>query len=126
MTAHEIVIRLGRQFDVQTDHGAFCDNVREITVTFNDRESAEAAQREITVSVRPVNDAGGEDYRPVVTGEVVQTEADVKFAADLAMAVLEERMRAVIVAPKPDLGDLRGDLARDMRDLRELEVNSGA
>lgn len=73
MTAFEVVIRLGRPFDIQTGTGFFVAGVREITVTFNDRESAEAAQREIGVSVRQVHDAGGEEYRPVVAGEVVHT-----------------------------------------------------
>jgi hypothetical protein len=63
VTAHEIVIRLGRPFDIQTGDGAFLAGVREITVPFGDRESAESAHREITVHVRPVHDAGGEDYR---------------------------------------------------------------
>lgn len=71
MTSHEIVIRLGRPFDVRLGNGAFLADVREVTVTFNDRKSAEAALREIGLSVRPVHDAGGEDYRPVVAGEVV-------------------------------------------------------
>ena len=71
MTAHELVIRFGRSFDIRTPRGAFLADVREVTVPFADRESAEAAQREITVSVRPVHDAGGEDYRPVVAGEVI-------------------------------------------------------
>jgi hypothetical protein len=34
----------------------------------------------------------------------------------------EARMRALIIAPKPDLGNPQAD--RDMRDLRELEANS--
>jgi hypothetical protein len=117
--AHEIVIRLGRPFGVQTDHGAFLAGVREITIPFADRESAEAAQREVGVFVREVHDAGGEDYLPVVAGEVVPEDFE---------RVLREQagqMRASILAPKPDLGDVRGDLARDMRDLRELdEINA--
>ena len=64
MTAHEIVIRFGRRFDIRTSSGAYLAGISEITVPFADRESAEAAQREITVHVRPVHDAGGEDYRP--------------------------------------------------------------
>jgi hypothetical protein len=112
LTAHEIVIRLGRPFDVQFrgEHGgvpfAF-STTSEITVPFADRESAEAAQRDITVSVRPVRDAGGEDYRPVVSGEVLP--ADAGFEA--AIREQEARMRASIIAPKPDLGDLRGGSA---------------
>lgn len=77
---HEVVIRLGRPFDIHTNWGAFLADVREITVPFADRESAEAAQREITVSVRPVHDAGGEDYRPVVRGEVVRQAAEIESA----------------------------------------------
>jgi hypothetical protein len=77
VTAHEIVIRLGRPFDIQTGDGAFLAGVREITVPFGDRESAEAAQREITVHVRPVHDAGGEDYRQVVPGEVIRSAAEI-------------------------------------------------
>jgi hypothetical protein len=76
MSAHELVIRLGRPFDIHTTVGAFIAGVQEITVPFADRESAEAAQREITVSVRPVHDAGGEDYRPVVAGEVIREAAE--------------------------------------------------
>jgi hypothetical protein len=71
VTAHEIVIRLGRPFDLNTNWGAFVASVREVRIPFGDRESAEAAQRDITVSVRPVRDAGAEDYRPVVAGEVI-------------------------------------------------------
>ena len=67
-----MVIRFGRPFDVSTPGGAFLADVREITVPFADRDSAEAAQREITVCVRPVHDAGGEDYRPVIAGEVIR------------------------------------------------------
>lgn len=43
----------------------------EVTIPFADRESAEAALREVEVFVRAVHDAGGEDYRPVVAGEVL-------------------------------------------------------
>jgi hypothetical protein len=114
--AHELVIRLGRPFDIQI-RGEFRDTT-EITIPFADRESAEAAQREVSLFVRAVHDAGVEDYRPVVAGEVVPE--------DFERAVTEQtvRMRASIIAPKPDLGDVRGDLARDMRDLRELgEIN---
>ena len=74
---HEIVIKFGRPFDIHTDWGAFLAGVREITVPFADRESAEAARREITVSVRPVHDAGGEDYHPVVSGEVIRQAAEI-------------------------------------------------
>ena len=80
MTAHELVIRLGRPFDIDTNWGAFLADVREIRVGFLDRESAEAAQREITVHVRPVHDAGGEDYRPVVAGEVIRPAAEIEPA----------------------------------------------
>jgi hypothetical protein len=55
--------------------------VREITVPFADRESAEAAREEVTVSVRPVHDAGGEDYRRVVPGEVVREPAEIEGGA---------------------------------------------
>lgn len=82
MTAHELVIRLGRPFDIQAGDGAFLAGVREITVPFGDRESAESAQREITVHVRPVHDAGGEDYHPVVAGEVVTEPAAIEAGKD--------------------------------------------
>lgn len=73
MTAHELVIRFGRPLDIQADRGGpFRADVREVTIPFADRESAEAAQRELIVHVRQVRDAGGEDYRPVVVGEVVR------------------------------------------------------
>lgn len=75
---YEIVIRLGRPFDIHTPNGSFLASVREITVPFADRESAEGAQREITVHVRPVHDAGGEDYRPVVAGEVIRAAAEIE------------------------------------------------
>ena len=73
MTAHEVVIRFGRPFDVHLSNGFFVTDVREIAVTipFADRESAEAALREVSLFVRAVHDAGGEDYRPVVAGEVI-------------------------------------------------------
>ena len=73
VAAHEIVIRLARPFDVQVG-GTFVNNVREITIPFGDQRSAEGAFAEIQVSVRRVHDAGGEDYRPVVAGEVVRNE----------------------------------------------------
>ena len=83
MSSYEIVIRLGRPFDIHVttvQGGAFLAGMREITVPFADRESAEAAQREITVHVRPVHDAGGEDYRPVVAGEVIRAAAEIEAA----------------------------------------------
>ncbi len=78
MTAHEVVIRFGRPFDISTSSGAYLAGISEITVPFADRESAEAAQREITVHVRPVHDAGGEDYRREVPGEVVREPAGIE------------------------------------------------
>jgi len=84
VTAHEVVVRFGRPFDVRARDctagtgGDTFRTVREIAVPFADRESAEAAQREITVHVRPVHDAGGEDYRPVVAGEVVREPAEIE------------------------------------------------
>jgi len=81
VTAHEVVIRLGRRFDIRTSSGAYLAGISEITVPFADRESAEAAQREITVHVRPVHDAGGEDYRRVVPGEVVREAAEIEPGA---------------------------------------------
>ena len=87
---HELVIRFGHPFDIQLrgEHSgapfAF-STTSEITVPFADRESAEAAQREITVSVRQVHDAGGEDYRQVIPGEVLHvtpgTEGEGRWAA---------------------------------------------
>lgn len=75
MTVFEVVIRLGRAFDIQTGNGSFVAGVREITIAFpGGREFAEAALGEVQMSVRQVRDAGGEDYRPVVAGEVVQAE----------------------------------------------------
>lgn len=77
MTAYELVIKLGRPLDVDVStspgKGYFSEGVREIRVPFLDRESAESAQRELQISVRPVHDAGGEDYRPVVQGEVIRS-----------------------------------------------------
>ena len=77
MNSWQVVIELGRKFDVQTGPPystqlpAFI-STPVITIPFDDRESAEAAQREIRVYVRPVHDAGGEDYRPLIPGEVVR------------------------------------------------------
>jgi hypothetical protein len=70
VAAHEIVIRFARPFDVQVG-GKFISDVREITVPFGDQQSAEDALTEVEVSVDQVHDAGGEDYRPVIAGEVI-------------------------------------------------------
>jgi hypothetical protein len=123
VTSHEVVIRFGRSFDIRI-RGEFRDTT-EITIPFADQESADAALAEVSLSVRAVHDAGGEDYRPVVAGEVVgdpavpelpendpETDAlmvrlfhgepDAQFAEDLANAVGAERERAAIPAPEPD------------------------
>jgi hypothetical protein len=77
VTAFEVVIRLGRPFDVETHvtaggTGRITSGVREITIPLTGgRESAEAALGEVQMSVRQVHDAGGEDYRPVVKGRVL-------------------------------------------------------
>jgi hypothetical protein len=104
VTEHEVVVRFGRPFDVRARDltvgtgGDTFRTVREITVPFADRESAEAAQREINVHVRPVHDAGGEDYRPVVPGEVVREPADVPRGMPIApRMVLDEHGRAHVV-----------------------------
>jgi hypothetical protein len=86
--SHEVVIRLGRPFDIQTaaeldargmrTGGAFLAGVREITIPFDDEDSAEEALLDIRVTVRRVHDAGGEDYRPVVAGEVVRTRTEIE------------------------------------------------
>lgn len=76
-TEHEVVVRFGRPFDAQV-FGTVLAGVREITIPFADRESAEAAQREISVCVRPVRDIGGERYRPVVAGVVVREPAEIE------------------------------------------------
>lgn len=80
MTAHEVVIRLGRPFDIQArgeyQRPPVVTSTREITIPFADAASAEAALREITLAVRRVNDAGGEDYRPVVAGEIMRGELE--------------------------------------------------
>lgn len=106
---HEVVIRFGRPFDIRI-RGEFRD-ATEVTIPFTDRGSALAASLEVTVTVRPVHDAGGEDYRPVVAGEVVETGAEVEFDADLARALAaereRERLRAELPPPEPD---------RDMND----------
>jgi len=115
VTAHEVVIRLGRPFDIRI-RGEFRDTT-EVTIPFADRESALAASLEVTVTVRPVHDAGGEDYRPVVAGEVL-TDADLKFTGDLAGAAGRERERSAIPAPP--------DRPRDMNDLRDWGGSAGA
>ena len=73
-----VVIRFGRSFDVHPWRPRSSLTIREITVPFADRESAEGAQREITVHVRPVHDAGGEDYRRVMPGEVIRVAAEIE------------------------------------------------
>jgi len=75
VTAHEIVVRLGRPFDIKLQGVPFAFvSTREIAIPFADLESAEAALREVGMFVRPVHDAGGEDYRPVVAGEVIPAD----------------------------------------------------
>ena len=71
MNSWQIVIELGRKFDVEVN-GDYHTITPVITIPFGDRESAEGAQRDIHVWVREVHDAGGEDYRPVVPGEVIR------------------------------------------------------
>lgn len=115
--SHEVVIRFGRPFDIRI-RGEFRDTT-EVTIPFADQGSAEAALREVTLSVRAVVDTGGEDYRPVVAGGVVQTEADAQFAGDLASAVSAERERAAIPAPEPGL-------TRDMNGMRDWGASGGA
>jgi len=93
VTGHEVVIRFGHCFDVLIGdeypspprkwagkEDGF-NSVTEIRVPFANRESAEAAQREITVCVRPVRNTGGEDYRPVVPGVVVREPAEIEGGA---------------------------------------------
>lgn len=88
MTSHEIVIRLGRPFDVLIEdefktlprlwigeEDGF-QKVTEIRIPFADQASAEAALAEVSLSVRAVHDAGGEDYRPVVAGEIMRGELE--------------------------------------------------
>lgn len=77
MTAHEVVIRLGHPFDIKVNGQPWAVDVREVTIPFDNQAAAEAAAREITVSVREVHDAGGEDYRPVVAGEVVRVRGEI-------------------------------------------------
>lgn len=78
MASHEVVIRLGRPFDIRTGDGEFITGVREITIPFANTASAEAALQEITMTVRRVHDAGGEDYRPIVAGEVLRSAGEVE------------------------------------------------
>jgi len=133
VTAFEVVIRLGRPFSVRLDGRDRFVSARELTVPFANREAAEGALREVQTSVRQVHDAGGEDYRVVVPGDVVESGETVVVRVERVVDALEgsdvdavigeqtARMRASILAPGPDLGDVRGDLARDLRDLRDLE-----
>jgi hypothetical protein len=76
LNSHEVVIRLGRPLSARlvppppgTQPGYFA-TVSEIRIPFADQASAESAVTDIDIRVRPVHDAGGEDYRPVVRGEV--------------------------------------------------------
>lgn len=49
-------------------------------------------------------------------------ESEQQLSWETVIRYLEAGIRAMIIAPKPDLGDGgRSDLARDMRDLAELE-----
>lgn len=90
MTAHEVVIRLGRPFDVLIDdefktpprlwigeEDRF-QKVTEIRIPFADQASAEAALAEVSLSVRAVHDTCGEDYRPVVAGEVLRAAGELE------------------------------------------------
>jgi hypothetical protein len=90
MAPHEIVIRLGRVFDVLIDdefkkpprlwigeEDRF-QKVTEIRIPFADQASADAALAEVSLSVRAVHDTGGEDYRPVAAGEVVKAKAEIE------------------------------------------------
>lgn len=133
MADHELVIRLGRPFDVQIG-GRWHEGAREITIPFARREDAEGAQREVQLFVRQVHDAGGEHYRTVVQGSVERPGTDlsgrvadaIRGDPDLMSRLTSELdrhdavMRRSILAPKPDLGDPDGDLRRDLRDLAEL------
>jgi hypothetical protein len=79
VTPHEVVIRLGRPFSVRLKRkdgqpdDAFA-TVTEVRIPFANRDAAESAQRDITVYVRQVHDAGGEDYRKVVKGDVIRLD----------------------------------------------------
>lgn len=64
MTAHEIVIRLGRPFDVQGDSGQFLAGVREIRIPFADRESAEAVPPDCPHTATPQIDRDDLDMCP--------------------------------------------------------------
>ena len=125
MTSHEIVVRFGRAFDVRTGNGAFLSDVREVTAPFADRESAEAAMREVTVTVRPVHDAGAEDYRPVVAGEVMTGELSPPPESDdpfgEAIRYQTAAMRASLIA---DLSISNRELARDLRELEGIRVTA--
>jgi hypothetical protein len=75
--AYELVIRLGRFFDVlldegKTQHGGFT-TVRQLRVQFLSKEDADAAQSEVDVFVRQVRDYDG--GAPVVAGEVIHDDA---------------------------------------------------
>jgi len=74
VTAFEVVIRLGRAFSVRLDgRDRFITAAEFVTIPFANRETAEAALRDVQMSVRQVHDAGGEDYRVVVPGDVVES-----------------------------------------------------
>jgi hypothetical protein len=102
VTAFEVVIRLGRPFSVRLDgRDRFVTADEFVTVPFANREAAEGALRDVQMSVRPVHDVGGEDYRVVLPGDVVESGETV-----------------III---PDMRDVR-----DVRDLRELGGNAGS
>lgn len=75
VTSHELVIRLGRPFDVQTRDGTFLVDVTALTIPFDNREAAESALQDVQMYVRPVHAVAGENYRPVIKGEVVRADA---------------------------------------------------
>lgn len=119
MTPHEIVIRFARPFDIRTGNGAFMASISEITVPFADWQSAEAALREVTLSVRAVHDTGGEDYRPVIAGEVVPQAAltrpdalrksahDARDAGEITQDGLEDRLRRISFMERQAGDDVR-------------------
>ncbi|HEX3388842.1 MAG TPA: hypothetical protein VHT94_07375 [Streptosporangiaceae bacterium] len=76
MNQHEVARRFGRPLSARispevpgTPPGYFV-TVSEVRIPFADQANAESAMTDIDIRVRPVHDAGGEDYRPVIRGEV--------------------------------------------------------
>jgi hypothetical protein len=126
VTAFEVVIRLGRAFSVRLDgRDRFVTADEFVTVPFANREAAEAALRDVQMSVRQVHDAGGEDYRPVVAGLVLATGAGVDSAGGCLCPGRAEGKHGmlcehVLRGAFGQVGDAPEDVRRMLRELGRM------